>query len=78
MHMNKIILFSIFLLIFIIIPKEAFVKLTDFELNAIYSPFDSEKSHICNKILDQYKFYPSVHKERTIVILLEFMVRHVN
>ena len=81
MKMNKIILFSIFLLIFIIIPyvkKEAFVQLMDGELNAINSPFDSEKAPIYNEILYQYKFYPSVHKEKTIVILLNFIVKHVN
>ena len=42
--MNIIFLFSIFLLIFIIVlyvKKEAFVQLTDVELNAIIIPFDS-------------------------------------
>ena len=79
--MNNIISFSIFLFIFIITPsvkKEAFVQLTDGELNAINSPFDSKKAPIYNKILYQYKFYPSVHKEKNIVILLNFIVKHVN
>ena len=69
MKMNIIFLFSIFLLIFIIVlyvKKEAFVQLTDVELNAIIIPFDSEKVPIYNKILYKYKykFYPSVHKEK--------------
>jgi len=65
--MNIIFSFSIFLLIFIIVlyvKKEAFVQLTDVELNAINIPFDSEKVPIYNKILYKYKFYPSVHKEK--------------
>ena len=63
MKMNNIILFSIFLFIFIIIPyvkKEAFVQLTDVELN--------EKAPLYNKILYQYKN----------VISLDFMVKYVN
>ena len=79
--MNNIFLFAIFLFIFIITPyvkKEAFVQLTDGELNASNSPFDSEKAPIYNKILYQYKFYSSVHKEKIIVILLNFIVKHVN
>ena len=74
MKMNNIILFSIFLFIFIIIPyvkKEAFVQLTDGELNASNSPFDSEKAPIYNKILYQYKFYPSVHKEEKYCDIIE-------
>ena len=50
------------------------MQLTDGELNAINSPFDSKKAPIYNKILYQYKFYPSTHKEKSIVIfILEYI-----